>query len=76
MTTGRSDRPQSSTSEATEELQKQSGSRFDPHLVKEFLSMLNSGVYDPEHGLPKSDLTEPMEPPARQIPMSVPRDHR
>ena len=70
-TTGRSNRGRPSASEAAEELEKHSGSRFDPRLVKEFLSILESGICNLEDDLPESNPTQ-----AHSVPMSVEGDNR
>lgn len=68
MVTGRSSSGQPSTSEVTEELKRQAGLRFDPRLVEEFLSILESGVCNPDADSPESDPAEA----AREGPGEVP----
>jgi putative nucleotidyltransferase with HDIG domain len=54
MTSERSDHGRLSPSKALDELQKQSGSRFDPRLVKEFLL-----IAETDAGLPEPDSPGP-----------------
>ncbi len=58
MTTGRPNRERMSIGDATNELSKHSGSRFDPRVVKEFSAILESGLCDPERELRASSMGE------------------
>jgi len=58
MTSERSDHGRLSPSEALDQLQKQSGSRFDPRLVKEFLSIAETDAGLPEPDSPGSPAAE------------------